>query len=85
MLEVRPCDTPTISGCKLVQGEGNPFPDPTVYRSAIGALHYLTYTRPNISFIVNKLSQFLIAPSQAHWQAWKRVLRHLKITIHKGL
>ncbi|KAL5738223.1 hypothetical protein ACOSP7_030984 [Xanthoceras sorbifolium] len=46
---------------------------PTVYKSTIGALQYLTYTRPNISYIVNKLSQFLVSPKQTHWMACKRL------------
>lgn len=36
-------------------------------------------TRPDIAFSVNKLSQFLQNPSQNHWQACKRVLRHISL------
>ncbi|XP_022877077.1 uncharacterized protein LOC111395328 [Olea europaea var. sylvestris] len=46
---------------------------------------YLAYTRPDITYSVNKMSQFLQTPTDAHWKALKRVFRYLKGTIKHGL
>lgn len=44
--------------------EGDPlFPDPTLYRSVVGALQYVTVTRPDVAFAVSKVSKFMHSPS----------------------
>jgi hypothetical protein len=51
------------------------------YRQAIGSLMYASVaTRPDISFAVSTLSQFLENPGEAHWEAAKRVFRYLSGT-----
>jgi len=64
---------------------GNPFHSPTTYRSLVGALQYLTITRPDITHTVNSVSQFMHAPNDHHFQAVKRILRYIKGTLHFGL
>jgi histone deacetylase 1/2 len=51
----------------------------------VGALQYLTLTRPDISYSVNQLCQFLHCPTNIHLTAAKRVLRYLKGTLQFGL
>lgn len=55
------------------------------YRSLIGSLMYAAVcTRPDISYVVMKLSQYLNDPGMGHWIAAKRVLRYLKGTMDYG-
>ncbi|KAK9062637.1 hypothetical protein SSX86_019825 [Deinandra increscens subsp. villosa] len=84
MFDAKPMPTPLSPNATLVN-EGEPYPDPTFYRSIIGALQYLTITRPDISYSVNQLSQFLKTPTQDHFSHVKRLLRYIKGTIHYGL
>uniref|UniRef100_A0A2N9G7E6 Reverse transcriptase Ty1/copia-type domain-containing protein n=1 Tax=Fagus sylvatica TaxID=28930 RepID=A0A2N9G7E6_FAGSY len=69
MLEAKPITTPMASSITLSIHDGEPFPDLTLFRSTIGALQYLSITRPDIAFVVNKLSQFMHKPTLTHWQA----------------
>ncbi|XP_019176083.1 PREDICTED: uncharacterized protein LOC109171511 [Ipomoea nil] len=63
----------------------DPFDNPTQYRRIVGALQYLTITRPDLSFSVNRLCQFMHSPTQDHWVLLKRVLRYVKGTLDYGL
>jgi hypothetical protein len=51
----------------------------------VGGLQYLTLTRPDILFVVNKVCQLLSQPTTAHYEAVKRTLRYLKGTVSIGL
>ena len=59
--------------------------DPTKYHQVIGSMQHLSHTQLDVSFAVNKLSQFMHCPSTTHWYAVKRVLRYLKGIVHLGL
>nr|KYP56497.1 Retrovirus-related Pol polyprotein from transposon TNT 1-94 [Cajanus cajan] len=85
MAEAHPISSPMLSGCKLSKTGADLFHDPTLYRSVVGALQYATLTRPEISFAVNKVCQFMANPLDSHWVAVKRILRYLKGTLSHGL
>ncbi|CAL8165948.1 unnamed protein product [Prunus armeniaca] len=77
--------TPLSTTTTLVLNDGATPIDATLFRSLISGLQYLSLTRPDIAFAVNKLSQFMYWPSELHWTALKRLLRYLKGTIYHGL
>ena len=66
MLDCKPINTPMDSNVKLVPGLGEPLQDPGRYRRHVGKLNYLTITRPDVSFPVNVVSQFLQSPCDGH-------------------
>jgi len=87
MVDCKPMSTPLSTSEKLSLHEGSLLgpDDATQYRSIVGALQYLTLTRPDIAFPVNKVCQFLHAPTTVHWAAVKRILRYIKQCTQLGL
>jgi len=69
----------------LTLHDGTAATDSTHYRKIIGGLQYLNLTRPDLSFAINKLSQFMHKPTTLHLQHLKRLLRYLKSTINFGI
>jgi histone deacetylase 1/2 len=51
----------------------------------VGSLQYLTHTRPDISFAVNKVCQFLSWPTEVYWEVVKCILRYVKGIIDTDL
>ncbi|XP_019432846.1 PREDICTED: uncharacterized protein LOC109339784 [Lupinus angustifolius] len=86
MLACKPSSTPMEYTGKLMSIEdGVPLDDPTIYRRLMGKLLYLSHTRPDISFCVGHLSQFVSKPTNLHYDGAKRVLRFLKGSIGFGV
>ena len=76
MLKCAPAVTPMSASVKLFAAD-SPVLDPddaTRYRSLVGGLQYLTLTRPDISFAVNRVCQFLHTPTEEHMSVVKRIL-----------
>ncbi|XP_058099884.1 uncharacterized mitochondrial protein AtMg00810-like [Magnolia sinica] len=59
--------------------------DPSYFRGLVGALQYLTLTRPNLSYSVNYVSQFIHSLTIVHLKLVRRILRYVKGTIDIGL
>ena len=78
-----PCD-PSMMNTSSV--ESNELADATVYREIVGSLIYvMTGTRPDLCYIVTKLSQYMSKPTKAQLNAAKYVLKYLKGTMHYAL
>ncbi|GKD14289.1 uncharacterized mitochondrial protein-like protein [Tanacetum coccineum] len=83
LLDAKPATT-SLSTSAYFSSQGTLFHDPILYRSLVGALQYLTISRPDLSYAVNQVSQFLHAPMQDHFQAVKRIMRYVKGTLSYG-
>jgi hypothetical protein len=56
---------------------GLPLTNPTLYRTIVGSLVYLTITRPDIAYIVYVVSQFIASPTTVHWTTVLCILQYL--------
>ena len=68
---------PLDQNLKLSKDEGEPIPDSTIYRRLIGRLMYLTITRPDLSYVVQLLSQFMENPRVSYMNVAHKV-RYIK-------
>eukprot|EP00253_Pinus_taeda_P031184 PITA_31184 len=78
MQECKAAITPTVMGLKLSREDSSEDFDPSLYKSILGSLMYLTATRPDIMYAVSLISRFMERPKEAHWQAAKQILRYVK-------
>ncbi|KAG7015461.1 Peptidyl-prolyl cis-trans isomerase CYP37, chloroplastic, partial [Cucurbita argyrosperma subsp. argyrosperma] len=76
-LSAKSCATPLVLAAASYWGALCSAEDAKNDRVPIGALHYLTFSRPHISFCVSKLSQYMHTTSDSHLVAAKRILRYL--------
>ncbi|XP_050883738.1 uncharacterized mitochondrial protein AtMg00810-like [Lathyrus oleraceus] len=80
----RPTDTLIDPNVKL-WGEGNDYVDTGRYQRLVGKLIYLSHTRPDISFSISVVSQFMNSPFEEYLEAVYRILRYLKVNPGKGI
>jgi hypothetical protein len=84
MSNCNPCSTPVDTQAKL-SSNGDPVSNPTDYHSLVGALQYLTFTRPDITYAVQQVCLHMHDPREPHLHAVKRVLRYLSGTLDYSL
>ena len=85
MVDCKPCKSPCSPNQHLLPNDSPSLSDPSSYRSLVGALQYLTFTRPDLSFAVQQACQYMSSPTQNHLQAAKRILRYIRGTLHFGI
>ncbi|GKV20452.1 hypothetical protein SLEP1_g30576 [Rubroshorea leprosula] len=78
-------DTPMEVNVKLRQKDGEKLSNPSFYHQLVGRLLYLTMTRPDIAYVVQVVSQFVVDPRRLHLTAVLRIIRYLHGTISRGL
>lgn len=82
MTEALVVSTPMFITCKLSKYGDYKILEPFLYRSTISVLQYVTLTRPDITFCVNKACQYMAEPLKSHWNVVKRMLRYLSGATH---
>nr|GEW28003.1 ribonuclease H-like domain-containing protein [Tanacetum cinerariifolium] len=84
MVNCNPCRTNVDTESKLGD-DGDPVSDPTLYRSLVGSLQYLMFTRPYISYVVQLVCLYMHDPREPHFSALKRILRNPLRELHTPL
>jgi len=64
---------------------GHELENPSEYKQLVGAPMFLVNSRLDISFVVNKLSQFMVEPRHIHWIVANNLLRYICGTINYGM
>ena len=74
LLALKPASTPMDGATRLSKDAGSPLTDVSSYRRLVGCLLYWTTMRPDITFSVQQLSQFMSCPMDVHHKATLGVL-----------
>lgn len=77
--------TPLPLQLKLHSNDSPLYSDPTQYRSLVGKLNFLTHIRPDLSFAVQVLSQYMQQPTELHFQALRHTLNYVYSTSGQGI
>jgi hypothetical protein len=85
MMGCKPISIPLEQNVKLSVDEGDLVEDTTMYRRIVGSLIYMTITRPNLSYAVGMISQFMQTPRKSHLDVVRRILRYIKHTLQRGI
>jgi Reverse transcriptase (RNA-dependent DNA polymerase) len=83
-LSAKPATTPMDYNNKVVKDE-KVLNDINRFQRLVGKLIYLTITRPDISYAVSFVSQFMQRPTKGHMELIDQILRYLKATPARGI
>ncbi len=81
----KPISIPLEQNVKLSADEGDLVEDTIMYRLIAGSLIYMTITRPDLSYAVGVVNQFMQTPRKPHLDAVRCILRYIKHTLQCGI
>jgi len=84
MSSCKPCPTPVDTKPKMSAKSSTPFDDPSLYRSLVGAIQYLTFTRSDIYYAVKQICLVMHNPIDDHINALRRILKYIQGTREYG-
>jgi hypothetical protein len=82
MVDSKPCTIPVDTSSKLSGDMSDPVSNPTHYHSLVGALQYLIFTHPDISYTVQQVCLHMHDPREPHMTTLKRIICYLQGTLH---
>jgi hypothetical protein len=85
MVDYKPVSTPVDTQVKVFVESRTPVADPTHFRSLAGALQYLTFTSPDITYAIQQICLHMPDPREPHLIAMKPILHYLRGTLDFGL
>ncbi len=85
MLDCKPVSSLSCPNTRLSLHDGDPLPDPYAYRNMVGALHYLTFTRLDILFVMHQVCQYMSTPTTTHLAVAKCILKYIRGTFNHGI
>jgi hypothetical protein len=78
MMSCKLISIPLEQNVKLSVDEEDLVDDTTMYRHIVGSLIYMTITRPDLSYVIGMVSQFMQTPQKSHLDAMRRILGYIK-------
>lgn len=85
MLRCKPAKSPMQQQLKLSKDSGELLSNCSSFRRLIGKLMYLTLSKPDITYAMHRLSQFLAHPRVPHMKAAIRIVQYIKGTPGQGV
>ncbi|XP_048489960.1 uncharacterized mitochondrial protein AtMg00810-like [Beta vulgaris subsp. vulgaris] len=85
MSSCKPSLTPIDTKPKVSGSTGDPYEDPTLFKSLVGGLQYLTFTRPDISYAVQQICLHMHAHTDVPMLALKRIIQYIQCTLDHRL
>jgi hypothetical protein len=85
MVDCKPVSMPVDTQAKVFTESGPPVADLTHFRSLARALQYLTFTWPDIAYVVQQICLYMHDPREPHLTAMKHTLHYLWGTLDYDL